>query len=90
MPGAVTPTWVITLHAIRRYRERIARVSFERAIEEIAHHLDRAHFVKRVGDVEHWRGPKRGAGGAVRRIRFRAKRSGDKLELVTVLGAFDR
>jgi hypothetical protein len=50
-----------------------------------------AHFVKTLSSgLELWRGPKRGPDGRVRRLRFRVRRNGARLELVTVLGAFDR
>lgn len=84
--------WVISAHALIRYVERVRPgISYSEAARELEHHLAGAHPVKQTGEsLELWRGPKRGPDGRVRRLRFRVRRHADRLELVTVLGAFDR
>lgn len=85
MSESVAPTWVITDHAITRYIQRVRqRATYEQAIADIMRLLARAHLVKDCGDYELWRTPR------PERLRIRAVRNGDRLEVATILFAFDR
>jgi len=83
---AARGAWFITPHAVRRYIDRIApHLTYEQALAELIHESERAHMVKVVEDVEHWRGAK------PRRLRFRVSRRGAGLpQLITVLRGHDR
>jgi hypothetical protein len=75
--------WEVTVHAVRRYIERVARVDPERAMREIVGQLRSAHRVKtRANGWECWRGPK------PRRVRFFVD-AGEQRRVVTIVGAFD-
>lgn len=78
--------WIITAHAVQRYLERVAPgMSAAKAERELQTHCAGAHLVKTLpSGLEQWRGPK------PRRLRLRAQRHGDVMELVTVLWSYDR
>lgn len=78
----------VTPHAVERYRERIpgkARLSYERARDELVELTRKAHFVRHQRDgSELWRV------GKPTRLRMRVVRSGPGLpQVTTVLPAFD-
>lgn len=51
--------WFVTPHAVARYIERIAPgLTYEQARARIIRDSERAHRVKVVDGVEHWRGPR--------------------------------
>lgn len=83
----VLSSWLITAHALERYVERVHRgISFRQALEELRIQLNGAHrneSRKFSNGLEEWRGPK------PRRIRIRVRRDGDRLEVVTVIPAWD-
>lgn len=77
------PTWVITDHAIERYRQRVQRVPYEEAIGAIQRELLGSHFVKQCEGYELWRSPK------PRRLRIRVRRNEGRLEVMTIIPAHD-
>lgn len=83
--SSVTGLWLITAHALIRYVERIRPgISYDRALEELKFHCLGAHPVKELPNgIEVWRGPN------PRRIRLRVERANGRLELVTVMPAYD-
>lgn len=86
MSGAIdVPRWLLTDHAIERYRERVnRRATYEQAIEELQRDIAGGHLVRKEGEIEHWKGAR------PRQIRFRVRRAPDGTgEVFTVIEAHD-